>query len=113
MNRGKKVGGLVGAGLLAAGGYCYGNLTQLHSADKPKNQAFVFIKPHAVTKETKTLVKEGLISKGLNVSDSVNLRQPQAEVGEHIPVRAACLSRLKQLKHLALAVRFWHHSGLD
>ena len=32
-----------------------------------KNSAFVFVKPHAVTEATKTLVKEGLIAAGLTV----------------------------------------------
>mmetsp|Transcript_11731 Transcript_11731/g.21332 ORF Transcript_11731/g.21332 Transcript_11731/m.21332 type:complete len:345 (-) Transcript_11731:90-1124(-) len=74
---GKKVGGLFGAGLLAAGGYSYGNLAQLH--EKPKNQAFVFIKPHAVTDETKTLVKQGLQSKGLNVTGEGTLTSEEID----------------------------------
>merc|ERR1719375_2437643 len=34
---------------------------------KPKNAAFVFIKPHAVTDAVKTLVKAGLEAKGLTI----------------------------------------------
>ena len=37
------------------------------SADGPKNSAFVFIKPHAVTEPTKELVKEALLAKGLTI----------------------------------------------
>jgi hypothetical protein len=32
------------------------------------NSAFVFIKPHAVTEATKTLVKEGLVAAGLRIT---------------------------------------------
>jgi hypothetical protein len=34
---------------------------------KPKNSAFVFIKPHANTKSTQDLVKSTLVSKGITI----------------------------------------------
>mmetsp|Transcript_71259 Transcript_71259/g.170643 ORF Transcript_71259/g.170643 Transcript_71259/m.170643 type:complete len:339 (+) Transcript_71259:91-1107(+) len=63
----KVAGGLVGTGILAAGGYWLWS-SQQQPAGKPKNMAFVFIKPHAVTEQTKQLVKDGLISRGLTVT---------------------------------------------
>ena len=38
-----------------------------------KNSAFVFVKPHAVTEATKTLVKEGLIAAGLTITSEGSL----------------------------------------
>ena len=32
-----------------------------------KNAAFVFVKPHAMTEATKTIVKEGLTAAGLTI----------------------------------------------
>merc|ERR1719174_866175 len=51
---------------------CLEKLSQLFklappAAAGPKNQAFVFIKPHAVTKKVKALVQKGLTAKGLKI----------------------------------------------
>jgi len=38
------------------------------SCDAPKNQAFVFVKPHAVTPKVNKTVRDGLVAKGLKVT---------------------------------------------
>eukprot|EP00403_Amphidinium_massartii_P040754 CAMPEP_0178435786 /NCGR_PEP_ID=MMETSP0689_2-20121128/34108_1 /TAXON_ID=160604 /ORGANISM="Amphidinium massartii, Strain CS-259" /LENGTH=332 /DNA_ID=CAMNT_0020057871 /DNA_START=27 /DNA_END=1022 /DNA_ORIENTATION=+ len=67
----KMARGMMGTGMLAAGGYWLWSSRQqptLCEAGKPKNSAFVFIKPHAVTDQTKQLVKDGLVSRGLTIT---------------------------------------------
>jgi len=59
MNRVAIGGGLAGAGALAAWYFT--------KEKKPKNAAFVFVKPHAVTTKTNKLVKDVLIAKGLKI----------------------------------------------
>merc|ERR1719327_2296824 len=54
--------GLVGAG--AAGGA----LWYLSQEKKLKNQAFVFVKPHAVTPKCNETVKKGLLAKGIKIT---------------------------------------------
>jgi len=57
----KIVGGIAGVGAVAGAAY------YLSQPGKPKNAAFVFVKPHAVTAETNKLVRSGLEAKGLKV----------------------------------------------
>jgi len=45
----------------------------MSSPGKPKNSAFVFVKPHAVTDKTNKLVHDRLISKGLKVTSEGTL----------------------------------------
>merc|ERR1719203_2119640 len=59
--------GLVGAG--AAGGA----LWYLSQEKKIKNQAFVFVKPHAVTPKCNETVKKGLLAKGIKITSEGNI----------------------------------------
>jgi nucleoside diphosphate kinase len=65
MNR--VVGGVAGVGALAGAAWY---LTQ---PGKPKNSAFVFVKPHAVTPAANKLVREGLQAKGLKITSEGDL----------------------------------------
>jgi len=58
----KVVGGVAAAGILG-GAYHY-----LSQPGPPKNAAFVFVKPHAVTPAVNKLVREGLTAKGLKIT---------------------------------------------
>merc|ERR1719352_6552 len=58
--------GLGIGGLGVAGWY-------LSQPKKPKNMAFVFVKPHAVTPACNKTVKEGLIAKGLKITGEGDL----------------------------------------
>merc|ERR1719240_2399657 len=60
----------MGAGGLAAAGagYYYYSMNS-----KPKNMAFVFVKPHAVTEKANKLVREGLMAKGLKITSEGDL----------------------------------------
>jgi len=60
-------GGLASASALAAAGYYYSQ------PGKPKNSAFVFVKPHAVTGKTNKLVRDGLIANGLKITSEGDL----------------------------------------
>jgi len=57
----KIIGGLAGVGALAGAAYYFS------APGKPKNSAFVFVKPHAVTPATNKLVRQDLEAKGLKV----------------------------------------------
>jgi len=59
--------GLGIGGAAAAGWY-------LSQPTKPKNMAFVFVKPHAVTPATNKTVKEGLLAKGLKITGEGDLK---------------------------------------
>jgi len=59
---GKVLGGIGGAGLVG------GAYNKYVSCDQLKNQAFVFVKPHAVTPQVNKTVREGLVAKGLKVT---------------------------------------------
>jgi len=55
-------------GLGVAGGVgALGAAWYLTQPGKPKNQAFVFVKPHAVTPACNKTVKDGLLAKGLKI----------------------------------------------
>eukprot|EP00420_Gonyaulax_spinifera_P038584 CAMPEP_0197874346 /NCGR_PEP_ID=MMETSP1439-20131203/3878_1 /TAXON_ID=66791 /ORGANISM="Gonyaulax spinifera, Strain CCMP409" /LENGTH=61 /DNA_ID=CAMNT_0043493445 /DNA_START=53 /DNA_END=235 /DNA_ORIENTATION=+ len=54
--------GVAGAGALAGAAW------YLSQPGKPKNAAFVFVKPHAVTPETSKLVRKDLQAKGLKIT---------------------------------------------
>jgi len=59
--------GVAGAGALAGAAYF------LSQPGKPKNSAFVFVKPHAVTAQTNTLVRDELKAKGLKITSEGDL----------------------------------------
>lgn len=61
-------------GAIAAGGLCL-------SAEKDRNQAFVFIKPHANTLPTQKLVSKTLADKGVAVSSEGELTGEQIDHG--------------------------------
>lgn len=61
------IAGVAGAGLAAMGMAGAFRVTQAQSS-KQKNMAFVFIKPHAVTDSTKSLVKDELKKAGLYIT---------------------------------------------
>lgn len=62
----KVVGGVAGLG--AAGGlYYYFNAPKAVKG-APKNAAFVFVKPHAVTSAATAMVREGLEAKGISIT---------------------------------------------
>lgn len=58
----KVVGGVAAVGIVG-GAYHF-----LSQPGPPKNAAFVFVKPHAVTPAVNKLVREGLTAKGLKVT---------------------------------------------
>ena len=49
-----------------------------------RNQAFVFIKPHAVTDKVKDLVKEGLESKGIKITKEGSIKAEQIDKRKYI-----------------------------
>eukprot|EP01060_Flectonema_neradi_P013434 TRINITY_DN201_c0_g1_i2.p1 TRINITY_DN201_c0_g1~~TRINITY_DN201_c0_g1_i2.p1 ORF type:complete len:432 (+),score=157.60 TRINITY_DN201_c0_g1_i2:55-1350(+) len=49
-----------------------------------KNQAFVFIKPHAVNDKVKSLVKEGLESKGIKITKEGSIKAEQIDKRKYI-----------------------------
>jgi len=57
----KVLGGVVGVGALVL---AYNKLNQ----SPPKNAAYVFVKPHAVTPAVNQMVREGLAAKGLKIT---------------------------------------------
>mmetsp|Transcript_51605 Transcript_51605/g.165212 ORF Transcript_51605/g.165212 Transcript_51605/m.165212 type:complete len:332 (-) Transcript_51605:288-1283(-) len=59
--------GVAGAGALAGAAW------YLSQPGKPKNAAFVFVKPHAVTPETNKLVRNELLAKGLKITSEGDL----------------------------------------
>lgn len=59
--------GVAGAGALAGAAWYYSQ------PGKPKNSAFVFVKPHAVTPQTSKLVRESLQAKGLKITSEGDL----------------------------------------
>lgn len=61
------VGGVAGAGALAGAAW------YLSQPGKPRNAAFVFVKPHAVTAETNKLVRSELQAKGLKITSEGDL----------------------------------------
>lgn len=63
----KIVGGIAGVGILG-GAYYF-----MSQPGKPKNSAFVFVKPHAVTPAVNKMVREGLEAKGLKVTSEGTL----------------------------------------
>eukprot|EP00931_Biecheleriopsis_adriatica_P072216 TRINITY_DN4628_c0_g1_i1.p1 TRINITY_DN4628_c0_g1~~TRINITY_DN4628_c0_g1_i1.p1 ORF type:complete len:332 (-),score=103.81 TRINITY_DN4628_c0_g1_i1:60-1055(-) len=63
----KLAAGVAGAGAVA-GAYYY-----LSQPGAPKNAAFVFVKPHAVTPAVNSMVKAGLEAKGLKVTSEGTL----------------------------------------
>jgi len=65
----KLIGGVAGLGVLG-GTYYY---LQKGNSGPPKNSAFVFVKPHAVTPAVKDLVRSGLKAKGLKVTSEGDL----------------------------------------
>lgn len=62
----KKHGWVVAAASIGACAASVAYCGAVKESDR-KNQAFLFIKPHAVTGPTKTLVEDGLKSKGINI----------------------------------------------
>eukprot|EP00933_Yihiella_yeosuensis_P055054 TRINITY_DN536_c0_g1_i1.p1 TRINITY_DN536_c0_g1~~TRINITY_DN536_c0_g1_i1.p1 ORF type:complete len:334 (+),score=115.92 TRINITY_DN536_c0_g1_i1:69-1070(+) len=60
--------GIAGVGALAGAAYYFSQ-----PAGKPKNAAFVFVKPHAVTPKTGDLVRKELQAKGLTVTSEGSL----------------------------------------
>lgn len=63
----KIVSGIAGVGAVAGAAY------YLSQPGKPRNSAFVFVKPHAVTAETNKLVRRDLEAKGLKVTSEGEL----------------------------------------
>jgi len=61
----------IGLGLAGVGGA--GALWYLSQPSKPKNMAFVFVKPHAVTPAANKLTKEGLIAQGMKITGEGDL----------------------------------------
>eukprot|EP00928_Gymnodinium_smaydae_P055318 TRINITY_DN3889_c0_g1_i5.p1 TRINITY_DN3889_c0_g1~~TRINITY_DN3889_c0_g1_i5.p1 ORF type:complete len:330 (-),score=123.52 TRINITY_DN3889_c0_g1_i5:137-1126(-) len=60
------------AGAAGVGGLGLG-LWYLSQPKQPKNMAFVFVKPHAVTDKCNKMVREGLIAKGLTITSEGEL----------------------------------------
>jgi len=60
----KVIGGVAGLGVLGGTYYFF---QQNNNSGPPKNHAFVFVKPHAVTPAVKDMVRAGLAAKGLKV----------------------------------------------
>jgi nucleoside diphosphate kinase len=52
---------------------CVATCQAIAAANGPKNSAFVFVKPHAVTEATKDLVKKGLVDAGLTITSEGSL----------------------------------------
>lgn len=63
----KIVGGIAGVGAVAGAAY------YLSTPGKPRNAAFVFVKPHAVTADTNKLVRSGLEAKGIKITSEGEL----------------------------------------
>lgn len=63
----KVVGGVAAAGIIG-GAYHF-----LSQPGPPKNAAFIFVKPHAVTPAVNKLVREGLQAKGLKITGEGDL----------------------------------------
>jgi len=64
----KVFAGVAGAGALAGAAYYYTKSTSV-----PQNSAFVFVKPHAVTPSTNSLVRNELTKKGLKITSEGDL----------------------------------------
>ncbi|CAE7916062.1 unnamed protein product, partial [Symbiodinium necroappetens] len=64
----KVFAGVAGAGALAGAAYYYSKSTSV-----PQNSAFVFVKPHAVTPSTNSLVRNELAKKGLKITSEGDL----------------------------------------
>jgi len=66
---------VLGVGAAAAAGATYYFTHQ----DKPKNSAFVFVKPHAVTDKTNKLVHDRLLQKGLKITSEGSLSSEEID----------------------------------
>jgi len=64
-----------GIGAAAAAGATY----YFTRPDKPKNSAFVFVKPHAVTDKTNKLVHDRLLQKGLKITSEGSLSSEEID----------------------------------
>jgi len=63
----------IAAGVAGAGAAVVGATWYFSQPGKPKNSAFVFVKPHAVTPQTNKLVRDDLTAKGLKITGEGDL----------------------------------------
>mmetsp|Transcript_146527 Transcript_146527/g.380902 ORF Transcript_146527/g.380902 Transcript_146527/m.380902 type:complete len:334 (-) Transcript_146527:148-1149(-) len=104
---------VLGVGAAAAAGATYYFTRQ----DKPKNSAFVFVKPHAVTDKTNKLVHDRLLQKGLKITSEGSLSSEEIDqkklIDQHYYAIASKATILKPSELNVPADKFQAQFGLS